>query len=305
MSSLPDVAAQLPGSGDQPSPQPVPDGQQQVAQAVTYDPNVHTLIETAKLANVDPNNFVSHARKYQDSQRSGLAELGDWLSEQGYSPWQVKQELAVLAAENAAGDGQTNGQANAQANIQANAQAAQAQVQPVEQQDTQARQPDTKAEILAEARQERAAERDQDKMDRGYVAETGFMGTAMTELGFPDGSEGRDWRIKSQLEGFCKHQREQDVHQNNPDRQRLIAAPYTEVEVDAAVAALKPLLANQASAAQEHESDNQAAQNLPNGSLDGGGTGGRAQVPTDKMSREQKREIVEKRYEAEHGVKPM
>lgn len=297
MSSLPNVASSIPGSGDQPPENTGVGDQQNVGQ--TYDEEKYVLVEREKLSNVgDINNAIHDAQAYQESQRNGMVELGEYLKEQNYSPWEIQRILQNQGTE-VPGDGQPP------------------PVPPVEQSPDQppvpsvpsvppAQQPPTftKAEIMDEMRKERNAERRQDSHQSGMAAEAGFMAGAMADLGFKDDPD-RDWKVKAPIEAMIKRDREKSTHANNPDRNALINAPYTKDEISTAAAALKPHLAAQARTEQEKLADIQAAQNLPAGSLDDQGAGGRAQVPTDDMTRDQKREIAEKRYKAKHGVDPL
>jgi len=276
MSQLSDVSGQILVSGNQQQDTSGVGGQQDVGQ--DYDPSVHTLIETRKLANVgDINNVIHDAQAYQESRRNGLGELGEYLDTQGYSAFEIKRILENQGA----GEvdlGQQDLEAAAPAGID------EGQVQRMIQQGIQ-----TYAS--------------QQSTQQAFASENRFMASAVEALGTKDEMTGL--LAKSQLEALCKRTREQSIHASNPNRQSLINAAYTKDEVDAAVGELKPHLAAQAQTSLEQQADTQAAQNLPQGSLDGGGTGGRSQTPTDQMSRDQKRELAEKRYEAKYGQKPM
>lgn len=281
MSSLPNVTSQLPGSVNQ--PQADVGGQQNVGAA--YDPSTHYLIEREKFANVgDPNNAIHDAKMFQDYKQNGMVDLGSYLDEQGYSPWEIKR---ILENQGAGDDNQP--------------------FVPPEQQPVA--QPTDRPAGIDEGQVQRMIQQgiqmyaSQQSTQQAFESENRFMASAVEGLGVKDELQGL--LAKSQLEALCKRSREQSIHASNPNRHALINAAYTKSEIDAAVNELKPHLAAQARTSLEQQADNQAAQNLPRGSLDGGGTGGRSQVPTDQMSRDQKRELAEKRYEATHGVKPM
>ena len=286
MSSLPNVASSIPGSGNPPLDQLGVDGQQDVGQ--TYDPSVHVLVEREKLNNVDVNNFIHNGQQYGEYQQNGVGELATYLDTQGISAFEIKRILENQSADS--GDGQPA--------------PVQDQPEPTPVTQAPAQQAMSPEQVQAMVQQGIQGYASKQASDTAYADEAKFMGSAMDELGLK-GNADRDWQVKPQLEALVRRNREQTVHASNPNRQSLINAPYSQAEITAASVELKPHLAAQAQASLEQQADTQAAQNLPAGSLDGQGVGGRSQVPTDQMSREQKIELAEKRYEQTHGVKPL
>ena len=280
MSSLPDVSGQIPVIEG--------DGQPPVGQ--TYDPGTHTLVENDKLKNVgDINNAIHDAQQWRESQQNGVAELGTYLHDNELSAFEIRRILAE------------QGQAPAEEPTAEQVQRGQPASEVAEQQGY------SKEEFLAAARLERATEmqteRNRNSHEAAMAAENTHMGEAMASLGWGEDKADRSWRVQAPLEALIKQAREQSIHPDRPGRAALINAPYTRAEITTAANELKPHLAAQAQGDLEQQADTQAALNLPGGSLDAGGTGGRPQTPTKDMSRGDLRALAEQRWQAKNPGK--
>lgn len=256
-------------------------GQQQVG--LGYDAERYVLVEKEKLSNVgDINNAIHDAKAYRELQKNGTVDLGGFLSEKGYSPWEIQRILDSQAA----GEGGID----------------------LEQQPPPAP-TDHVPSGLDESQVQRMIQQgiqtfaSQQTTQQAFDAENRSMSSAVETLGMKDEIQGL--LAKSQLEALCRRTREQNIHASNPNRHALINAPYTQAEITTATNELKPYLAAQAQTRQEKQADIQATQNFPGASLTGAGIGGRSQTPTSEMSRDQLRAEAEARFKAKRGRAPV